>query len=803
MRSPFLFAPALLLVAPAWAEQRIVTTTITTEPPGASFKVDGTIFRGPSNFSWPEGSKHLLEFHLRRDGYQYEDHELSRFTFGGWSESSGKLVTGASPLLTITADAGIREYKAQVYAEHRVFVVFYGEVSETPTWEDSPPVCGTPGDIPPAEFRPGVVWVNGQCYWNSVRIWLPHGSYILNAFPYPGFVFKGWVIDASLAGSYLRSVDVRGPMSVRATFAPARRVKFLTQPRGLQVMVDGAPVGTPEFPPCEENLLLPVTTPRGVPPLCIGEFDWGLGEVHGIGAPSPQRDRGARQWVFDGWTRGMAPNASYRVTELNPPETLEARFLRGVAVSFQTRPAGLRLNIDGREDWSSYNFLWGAGSRHRVTALAEQADARGRKCVFKEWSNGAAASQEIIPPLDSAEPGGVLLVAQYEMLSRTRIETSPAGLTVRVDGAECRAPCIVDRKSGSSIRVAADAAIPVGEGRRLEFVSWSDGGARERTLNLSGVEVQTITVNYRSAWRLETASDPPGGARVLLESQSADGFYPDGAQVQVRVEPRPGYRFRQWGGDLEGNEPVAVVAMTGPRRVRAILDPAPYIATNGVRNAATGAPGAGVAAGSLISVFGLNLAPVPEAGPTDRLRTAIGGVSLRIGERALGLLFVSPDQINAQLPGDLESGTHTLVLQNIGEPETSREFVVVRNAPGLFSRPAGEMPMAIAVHEDGSPVTGQAPARSGELLTIYGTGFGPLETVAADTLETGRLAVADPVEILAGDQRLETVWAGPVSGQVGMIAVRFRVTQQSVQGRLAIKARANGAESNVVLLPVE
>ena len=40
-----------------------------------------------------------------------------------------------------------------------------------------------------------------------------------------------------------------------------------------------------------------------------------------------------------------------------------------------------------------------------------------------------------------------------------------------------------------------------------------------------------------------------------------------------------------------------------------------------------------------------------------------------INESILPLLFVSPQQINAQLPSSLTDGTYTLNVQNTGQPE--------------------------------------------------------------------------------------------------------------------------------------
>ena len=54
-----------------------------------------------------------------------------------------------------------------------------------------------------------------------------------------------------------------------------------------------------------------------------------------------------------------------------------------------------------------------------------------------------------------------------------------------------------------------------------------------------------------------------------------------------------------------------------------------------------------------------------------------------------GLIYVSPDQINAQLPGDLEPGDYRLTVRTEGMPDVKSDFTVVRNAPGLFVNMVG------------------------------------------------------------------------------------------------------------------
>ena len=106
---------------------------------------------------------------------------------------------------------------------------------------------------------------------------------------------------------------------------------------------------------------------------------------------------------------------------------------------------------------------------------------------------------------------------------------------------------------------------------------------------------------------------------------------------------------------------------------------------------------------------------------------SLGGVTVTSGDRILPLFFVSPTQINFLLPADFPVGPAGLTLSASGQADLRAAFTVVRNAPGLFQQTVDGLSFALAVHEDGSTVSLAAPAKSGELLTVYGTGFGPTD----------------------------------------------------------------------------
>jgi uncharacterized protein (TIGR03437 family) len=128
----------------------------------------------------------------------------------------------------------------------------------------------------------------------------------------------------------------------------------------------------------------------------------------------------------------------------------------------------------------------------------------------------------------------------------------------------------------------------------------------------------------------------------------------------------------------------------------------------------------------------------------------------------------------------------------------------VRNAPGLFTQPVGNVSYALALHEDGALVTPGAPARPSEIITLFGTGFGPY----AGTLPEGfaipstlNLVLADPVKILTGDLSLDPVSASAAQGMIGVVSIRFRVPDPA-PAQMEMVVTANGVKSNAVVIPI-
>jgi uncharacterized protein (TIGR03437 family) len=805
VRGKLALALLTLSTAPLVAQQ-VVSVNVATQPSGARYTVDGQQYTQPTNFLWPVGSKHVVsivsptfstepnvgncETPTDSGFTQYDPGCRTRYTFASWETSAGALAGAGAASQTVTADPSLRFIRANFTVQHRVEIAFFS--GGTPaTAEGCLAKAQTLGPRPAGQGS-GVVFANGLCMDGSGWTWAGAGPMTLQAIPFDGFVFRGWTFDANpLDTAQATTIDIRGPMTINPRFEPAKRVRLYSNPLGLRLRAD-----TSEFVSIDPQHFV-ITYP--IP----GYFDWLGGSRHVLAGVSPQVDIDNRTWVFKDWSNGGGQNMPVTIdNQTNVPLELTANFVRGVHASFLTQPLGLKLNIEGRENWPTTNFIWGVGMKYVVAAPAEQTDSKGRKYLFKGWSNSGPAMQEITPTEAEVTPG-IRLIAQYEVVPQAVIQTSIPGLKISVDGADCVSPCRLDRAAGTVVKVSAPETIAITNASRYEFVGWSDGGAAVRDLTIVS-DAQTVVAQYRIANRLIMVSDPIEGASFVVQPSSADGFYPSDSSVTIMTETKPGFKFRRWDGDLSGTFRSGVVSMSMSRVVRALLDRVPFVAPTGVRNAAADLPEAGVA-GGLIAIYGGSLANVYEVGPSNPLAQTIGGTVVLVGDRLLPLIYVSPDQINAQLPSDLEPGQYKLTVRTEGMPDVISEFQIVRNAPGLFVNQVDETSYAVALREDGSAITKENPAKQGDVVNLIGTGFGPYNRSVIDGFKTPATPPAtllDPVEIVTGDVRIQPTFAGAAPGLTGMTSTRFRIPS-GVTGAISFKVVVNGRESNTVVLPVE
>jgi uncharacterized protein (TIGR03437 family) len=281
-------------------------------------------------------------------------------------------------------------------------------------------------------------------------------------------------------------------------------------------------------------------------------------------------------------------------------------------------------------------------------------------------------------------------------------------------------------------------------------------------------------------------------------------FYAQGTNVTVTSEPNRGFNFGHWTGALSGSYPSGTVTLASPQAVVAQMITVPYIAPAGISNGVGQTPSSSVAPGSIISIFGQSLAPSVKVGPVNPLSQSLDGVTVTVNDFILPLLFVSPEQINAQLPSSLTPGNYTLEVQPAGQTEISGTFTVAHNAPGLFYQTIKAVNYATALHADGSLVTTASPAAAGETISLLGTGFGPYQQTVLDGFfpPNPPPAVADSVTLSVDGVNLpSTSTAAP--GFTGIDRTQFTVPTGLPSGKsVPVLVTINGVDSNTVMLPL-
>ena len=218
----------------------------------------------------------------------------------------------------------------------------------------------------------------------------------------------------------------------------------------------------------------------------------------------------------------------------------------------------------------------------------------------------------------------------------------------------------------------------------------------------------------------------------------------------------------------------------------------PAVSSGGVSNAANGL--GTVTPGSLVSIYGSELAGGLAQADTIPLATSMSDVSVTFNGVPAPLLFVSGGQINAQLPWNVLSsgtvGTASVVVTRNNQASAPQSLQVGPFSPGIFA--IGNI--AVAINSDGSiaapagsiPGIATKPATIGDPggLVILCTGLGAVDPPAvngADSLDALRTATTTPT-VLIGGKAATVVFAGMSPQFVGVNQINVSVPSGTPTG---------------------
>lgn len=208
------------------------------------------------------------------------------------------------------------------------------------------------------------------------------------------------------------------------------------------------------------------------------------------------------------------------------------------------------------------------------------------------------------------------------------------------------------------------------------------------------------------------------------------------------------------------------------------------------------------APGELVEIYGTNLAKVTtdlSGWSGSSLPRSLNGVAVAVGGQFGRILYVSPTQVDAELPFEAPTGTQELSLNNGNAPSAPISINVAPVAPAIYG--------AVFENADFSLVGPANPAKAGDVVVLYATGLGQTTPV----LTTGQVAPGDPlfntvpVSVTIGGKAVPKVWysiAAPFY-VAGLCQIAVTVPEGVGPGSAPVVVSAGSLASNAVSILVQ
>jgi len=225
----------------------------------------------------------------------------------------------------------------------------------------------------------------------------------------------------------------------------------------------------------------------------------------------------------------------------------------------------------------------------------------------------------------------------------------------------------------------------------------------------------------------------------------------------------------------------------------------------GVVHAASFTPNGALAPGSIISVFGANLASTSAGASSLPLPKTLAGASLQVGGLDVPLFYSSGGQINAQLPFELALNTRPQLIVKGADFVTVPETITVAAArPGIFTTTQDGKGQGVIMDVSNRLVDAANPATAGNVVVVYCTGLGATnpavrsgEAAPASPLAT----VTTPVTVTIGGQPAVVQYAGLTPNFVGLYQVNVQIPSGLTPGlAIPLVLYQDGVPSNTVTL---
>ena len=204
------------------------------------------------------------------------------------------------------------------------------------------------------------------------------------------------------------------------------------------------------------------------------------------------------------------------------------------------------------------------------------------------------------------------------------------------------------------------------------------------------------------------------------------------------------------------------------------------IAPGAIVNAASFSPS--IAPGGLATVFGAGFGARP------------GDLAVEVNGQPATVLSVSPFQLNVRIPLETPLGAAQLHISSAAGT-VDQQFTITDVAPALFTLAGAQ---AAAVNGDGTINSPTNPARRGDVLVLYGTGFGALVPQGAV------MRTQVPVTATIGGAQVPVLFAGAAPGYPGLYQINLQLPAAMPPGlSLSVSIQQSNSASNTVQVAVQ
>ena len=230
---------------------------------------------------------------------------------------------------------------------------------------------------------------------------------------------------------------------------------------------------------------------------------------------------------------------------------------------------------------------------------------------------------------------------------------------------------------------------------------------------------------------------------------------------------------------------------------------------NAASYAPFGLPNGAIARGSVFSAFGENLGPAQSPGLSFPLSSTLGGVSISVTQSGVVTqafpIYVSAGQINAVMPSTVTAGLATLRLTYQSQKSNAVTIQIGDSSPGIFAVSSGGYGPGVVynyVSQSNQPINSlEAPAVPGQVVTIWGTGLGPVKF--ADNVAPTPGNVATTVTVTIGGQSANVTYSGRAPCCAGIDQIVAAVPKNAPLGCwVPVSVKAAGVVSNTATMAI-